>query len=69
MCAELILMQEVCLQRSLLPDVNILDLGEDVIESIEMLDQPEQRALLIQGLTFCQMRDGEIKSNASIQDG
>ena len=63
------LMQELCIEQKVLPDNNILDLSEEIMEQIEMLDLPDQRTIIIQSLIFCQIRDGEIASNARIQDG
>ena len=65
----LILVQEMCLAQNILPDTNVLDLDEQIMESIEKLDLPDQRILIIQSLIFCQIRDGEIATNSRIKDG
>lgn len=66
--SALILHQEMCLSRGLLPEANVLDLAEDVMPMIEQLELPDQRMLLVQSLTFCQIRDGEIQSKAVIHE-
>lgn len=40
-CSQLLLMQELCLDRKVLPDANVLDLAEDVTQWIEQLNLPE----------------------------
>ena len=67
--SSLILLQELCIEQNILPNNNVLDLGEEIMEQIESLDLNDQRTLIIQSLTFCQIRDGEISSNAKIKDG
>ena len=64
--SQLILFQELCLSSNILPDENILDLSPDITHLLDQLDPSDQRMLLVQSLTFCWLRDGEIASSAKI---